>query len=367
MLKTENRYLIISFHGASLEGNPINSPVDRDLHIYLPLKYHEDSKKRYPVIYCIHGYTGNTNNQNIYIKWNANPNLSFDQIPKELLKMVDTDKLASYERFDELISKQNWKPFILVQPDASLYLPHYLGLKELTGAVKTKGSFYINSPYTGKYLDYIVKDVIEYMDTNYRTIPEKNGRAIMGTSMGGYGTLYITLHHPEYFSSAVALAPANLNLDSLEWEMVSPFNALLFGEDKAKEMGFQSLHDIHEACDLIFSKEDPLLPSIQKDKNGRIIKMDEKAAENWKKYDIKNVIKEHPDALKSIHLLMYCHKKDQYGLAEETRKIHDTLQTLNIKHDVKIYTDALSNLDPHTFGNGFKILNAVKYCIDHFS
>ena len=74
--------------------------------------------------------------------------------------MFDLENIPSYTKFDELITEGGWMPFIFVQPDASLYLPHYLGHKEISGAVKTKGSFYINSPYTGKFADFIIKDVI---------------------------------------------------------------------------------------------------------------------------------------------------------------------------------------------------------------
>ena len=62
-----------------------------------------------------------------------------------------------------------------------------------------KGSFYLNSPFTGNYEDYIVNDVIDYVDGSYRTLPEKQHRALMGVSMGGYGTLSICLNHPELF------------------------------------------------------------------------------------------------------------------------------------------------------------------------
>lgn len=367
MNKLKNRFQVLRFRGESLEENPLNSPIEREIHVYLPPDYYKESVNRYPVIYCFHGYTGNSNNLNIYPRWNDNKNLPIDQIPADLLNLIETDKLASYEKLDELIKKKGWNPFILVQPDVSLYLPHYLGTKELTGLVKTKGSFYINSPHTGNYLDYIIKDVIKFVDDNFRTIPDKSSRGIVGTSMGGYGALFVALHHPEAFSSVVALAPANLNLDSLEWEMITPLIALMYGEEKAKEMGAQGLHDIHNTCDLIFSKENPLLPSIRKDANGKIIRINEKAVKNWIKYDIKTIIKENPDALKSVNLLINCHKKDQYGLAMECRKIHKTLLECEIKHDFKIYVDARANVDPHTLGIGYKTLPALEFCNIHFN
>jgi len=66
---------------------------------------------------------------------------------------------------------------------------------------------YLNSPFVGNYMDYITLDVIEHVDSNYRTIPESNYRLLVGASMGGAGTLRICLYHPEKFIAAAALSP----------------------------------------------------------------------------------------------------------------------------------------------------------------
>ena len=53
---------------------------------------------------------------------------------------------------------------------------------------KYKGSVYTNSEVTGQWEDFIVEDVIAFMDSNYRTIATAEGRGLAGHSMGGYGT-----------------------------------------------------------------------------------------------------------------------------------------------------------------------------------
>ena len=53
------RYIINNFRATSLEDNPLSSPVERDLRIYLPPNYFDSENKRYPVIYYLHGYGGN--------------------------------------------------------------------------------------------------------------------------------------------------------------------------------------------------------------------------------------------------------------------------------------------------------------------
>ena len=49
--------------------------------------------------------------------------------------------------------------------------------------------------------DHIVRDVIGHVDAHYRTIARREGRAINGLSMGGYGALTLGLRHPDLFVS----------------------------------------------------------------------------------------------------------------------------------------------------------------------
>ncbi|HVA88491.1 MAG TPA: alpha/beta fold hydrolase [Chloroflexota bacterium] len=52
------------------------------------------------------------------------------------------------------------------------------------------------------------RDLVEFVDATYRTLPRKEGRGLMGLSMGGYGALYLSLRHPHTFAAAVSLSGA---------------------------------------------------------------------------------------------------------------------------------------------------------------
>lgn len=69
------------------------------------------------------------------------------------------------------------------------------------------GSFYVNSPVTGRWEDAIAKDLVGYIDSHYPTIPKREARGIAGHSMGGFGAVSIAMHHPEVFSALYALSP----------------------------------------------------------------------------------------------------------------------------------------------------------------
>src|SRR5215468_2457830 len=151
----------IKVHGKSLEGNLEGDSPDRDVFVYLPPSYSTDaSRRRYPVVYLLHGYglTGE--------RWMSFANLA--------------------ELSDKDIAAGTMKEMILVNPDAhTIY----------------DGSMYSASPTTGDWERYIAEDLVSYMDSHYRTIPDRMSRGLGGHSMGGYGTVRIGMKRPDVFSS----------------------------------------------------------------------------------------------------------------------------------------------------------------------
>ena len=148
----------------SLQNTGGENP-NRKITVYLPPGY-EKSGKRYPVIYYLHGFMG-------------------------------TDSISPYMKsiLDMGISKQKIRPYILVISDQyTLY----------------QGSFYTNSSLTGNWADFTAKELVEYMDKNFRTIPNRDSRGIGGHSMGGYGALKLAMLYSETFSVVYALSPGLL-------------------------------------------------------------------------------------------------------------------------------------------------------------
>ena len=66
---------------------------------------------------------------------------------------------------------------------------------------KYGGSMYSSSVTTGDWEMYIAEDLVAYMDSHYRTIPERGSRGLAGHSMGGYGAVRIGMKRPDVFSS----------------------------------------------------------------------------------------------------------------------------------------------------------------------
>jgi pimeloyl-ACP methyl ester carboxylesterase len=348
-----------------LENNPLSSPVGRDMSIYLPPDYYENESKRYPVIYFLHGYSGNNRGWTITSETSKEQAIPLDLIPKKILKRIDLDRILYFEKLDELILNGHLRSFILVQPDGSLHVPSVDNRKDFRGNLVTKGSFYANSPHTGNYRDYIVKDVLGHVDKNFRTIPDRDHRTLMGGSMGGYGTLHIISFHPECFSVAASLSPGNIGtLDLFKWKLRIPIYEEIFGSKINAELGDSSWRDILYTYDLIFSKEQPLIPSIKLDENGEIVEFDEQAYENWKKFDLIFLAERYRENLKKVDILLNCEKNDEFGLARIVQAIHEKYEALTIKHEFDLYSDPNAQLSPHMFGIGYNILPAIKFCMN---
>ena len=86
--------------------------------------------------------------------------------------------------------------------------PFYAGLYDDVIVVMPDGgnSWYVNwaeskDDQTNNWADHIVRDVVNHVDWNYRTIARREGRSIAGLSMGGYGSITLGLRNPEMFIS----------------------------------------------------------------------------------------------------------------------------------------------------------------------
>lgn len=159
----EQKHVIVDIiNSKCFADNLIGEESEKRVYIYLPPSYYTDTAKTYPVIYNLHGYGDSP----------------YFALQKQAL--------------DKFMEENPEKEFIIVEP----YGGNSLG-----------GSFYANSPVTGNWEDYLSGEMVDYIDSNYRTIPDKDSRGIAGFSMGGFGALYLGFRHPDVFSSILALGP----------------------------------------------------------------------------------------------------------------------------------------------------------------
>jgi enterochelin esterase-like enzyme len=363
MNRKQDRHRIDRFSAENLKDNLLGSPVERQIRVYLPPGYFESPEARYPVVYLLHGYGADSSRSIIGSRKDMRKNYHI------LLRLAFRNvlsRLLTFEDLDKLILRGDLSPFILVQPDGSLHLPNKFGVKGLNGKVGSKGSLYTDSPFSGDYATYIFEDVVRYVDGHYRTICEKSGRSLMGASMGGYGALLGGILYPDLFEAIVSLSPSISCLDLLDVRLVVPFNRILFNDAKAEEMGRLELEDILDTCDLVYSNDRRLLPTLKRDEKGRAVEMDIQARDNWARSDLGPQFESHPEAFQGVRLLFNCEESDEFGFAGPCRRFHALLQRRGVDHSFEIYSDPeAARISPHSLGIAWHVLPGLRFCLQN--
>lgn len=188
--QVNGNYAVIEIPAPSLKNNLVGTSDKQKIGVYLPPSYHQ-SKKSYPVVYYLNGFT-----------------VQAGQYPPT-----------------------GWIDSIMAN-----YLVQEMIFVELGGFNMFQGSMYANSPVIGNWEDFVVKDVISYMDKNYRTLAKRESRGIVGHSMGGAGTLNISLKHADVFSVAYPMSPAIGANELLMKSMFSDGRAMMALLDLSKKM-----------------------------------------------------------------------------------------------------------------------------------
>ena len=155
----------IKIHGTALEGNLEGDAVDRDAIVFLPPSYQKDRKRRYPVVYALHGYSIGAE------QW--------------------THEIHAPQTIEGAFAKGSQEMIVVLPDSKTIY----------------NGSMYSSSATTGDFEKFIYHDVVAYVDTHYRTIANRESRGLVGHSMGGYGASRIGMKHPDVFGALYIMSP----------------------------------------------------------------------------------------------------------------------------------------------------------------
>lgn len=167
-------YSVTDVNHGTLQKVWYSSPtlgLTRLMYVYTPAGYSE-SKEKLPVFYLLHGGGGDED------AWTT-----LGRAPQIL---------------DNLIASGKAKPMIVVMTNGNpgdAAAPGVAPAKKETAGQNNPGSM-----GSGKFEESLVKDVIPFIEKNYRVISNKDNRAVAGLSMGGIQTMYLTNNYPETFS-----------------------------------------------------------------------------------------------------------------------------------------------------------------------
>ena len=145
--------------------------MDKEVKVVALLPDTYSNAKKYPVVYLLHGYSGN------HADW-----VSKAPVIKTLCDLLQ---------------------LIVICPDG-------------------KNSWYWDSPSDPayRYETFVSNELVSWVDTHYSTIADKKGRGITGLSMGGHGGLYIGLKHSDIFGTAGSMSGGvDIRPFPKNWEM----------------------------------------------------------------------------------------------------------------------------------------------------
>ena len=339
--------LVVLEHASRiLKDNPLGDPHIRKLAVWLPPQYDDFAGRRFPVLYDLVGFTGSGL---AHVAWKP----FGDNVP---------------ERAARLIRERKMGPAILVFPDCFTALG---------------GNQYVNSSAIGDYADYLTREIVPFVDREFRTLAGREHRGCFGKSSGGYGAI---LHGMKYATTwgAVASHSGDAGFDFVYWHdwpntlnelakhrvpkrrpgrydalRESRRKGLARGADdgrirhflatvwKKEKLSQAEGHAIMNLCMAATYDPDPKAPL------GFRVPFNLETGESivqrwraWQRHDPINLVSRYRDNLKTLRgIYIDCGWRDQFHIHYGARILSARLSAARIKHTYEEFDDNHSDID----------------------
>lgn len=289
-----------------LRRNPLGDPSERPLWVYTPPGY-DGSGDRYPAVYVIQGYTGHL------AMWaNRTPY-----------------RQPFIETADAVFASGEAPGCIVVYVDAwTAY----------------GGSQFVDSRGTGAYHSYLCDEVVPWVDARYRTIADRDSRAISGKSSGGFGAMITPMLRPDLFGAFATHAGDTL----YELCYIPEFGrAARYLRDYDHDISrwwddFRSRPAFTKECDGVllsvlgcsacFSPADDGTPQLPFDPRSAVLKPD--VWQRWLDWDPVRMVDRYAGALRGMRAIWIdAGKRDDYYLDLGATAFRDELSRIGVPDD----------------------------------
>ncbi len=342
------RVVTVEHTSAVLAGNPLGDPHVRTLDVWLPPQYDQARGRgrgaRFPVLFDLVGYTGSGKS---HTNWR-----SFDEnVP---------------ERAARLVHERRMGPVILVFPDCFTALG---------------GNQYVNSSAIGRYADYLTRELIPFVDGEFRTLAAREHRGCFGKSSGGYGAIVHGMKYARYWG-AVANHSGDAYFDFVygaDWpstldelakfrrprRIAGPVDVIAASAETGKglddgrverflesvwrkeHLGSAELHCLMNLAMAATYDPDPAVP------NGFRLPYDLETGEligarwkQWLRHDPVNMVARHAGNLRKLRgIYMDCGWRDQYRIHYGCRLLSKRLSKHDVPHHYEEFDDTHSGID----------------------
>jgi hypothetical protein len=175
--------VVLEHDSRILKDNPLGDPHVRKVAVWLPPHYDGrglgTGRPRFPVLYDLVGFTGSGLSH-------ANWKPFGDNVPERAARLIREGKMG---------------PVIIVFPDCFTALG---------------GNQYVNSSAIGNYADYLTREIVPFVDREFRTLASREHRGCFGKSSGGYGAIIHGMKYAKYWG-AIANHSGDAYFDFVYW------------------------------------------------------------------------------------------------------------------------------------------------------
>lgn len=299
----------INVFSPAIDGNLMGETANREVFVILPPSYQAEADRRYPVVYGLHGYSIGAG------EW------------MQEIHAPQTIEGAFANGVAEMI--------VVLPTSRNIY----------------NGSMYSSSMTTGNFERFIADDLVAFIDENYRTIPQRESRGLVGHSMGGYGATRIGMKHADVFGSLYLMSigggstrgPADLSAEDLAQiaAMESPADAA--------NLSFFARAELAKAAAWSPNPQNPPLYLDMPYSNGEL---DPAIAAKWAGNIPMNIVDQYVDQLARYDGLAI-EVGDADGALDGARAFSEILSTYQVDHVFDVYAG------DHTSELGYRMQDHV--------
>lgn len=316
--------------------SPIMDEV-KMIDIYLPGDYYVNPEQQYATIYYLHGGGGNQNEGS-------------------------TDAMWYYNLHNENTTI-NSPPAIFVCPDGS--------------CTPYMGSMWMNSELYGSFEDYMMQDVIGFVENNFRAIPHKNFRYVVGWSMGGFGAANLSTKHSDQFRACVTCTGGMAMTDT----SMNSWKSSCYEENGSYNLSYTGSGFVTQVLFTCAGAWSPNLDNelyyidIPFDTNGNWVDI---IVNKWKQYDMSSRVKDLPKE-DELSWFLVCGRQDELCSYPTFLTFMDSMDLYGIKYDTSYFDgghthdveswmtgaqwfDSIINLEYQTMG-----IKIIEQAVTHFT
>lgn len=309
----------LTIDSRALAGNRLGDPARRELQLYLPAGW--DGARRLPLLVDLVGFTGSGQS---HTNWRA-----------------FTENLP--ERLDRLIGTGAMPPVAVAFPDCFTRLG---------------GNQYINSAAMGRYEDYLLEEVVPFLEARL-AVGGPGRRGVFGKSSGGYGAIMHAMRHADFWAAAACHSgdmgfelcylqdlPAVLNELAKHERSIERFLRHFEASDKPTEAEISTLNLIAMAATYDPDPDPGSFLGLRLPCDLETAALIPERWACWLAHDPALLAERHLEPLRGLKALYVdCGDVDQFHLHYGARRLHRALERGGVAHRYEEFPDNHSAVD----------------------